>query len=158
MQLSIVSLAPTTHATAGIQQGLTPGFTEYCVPADPGPTVYPGLMWGDISVKRAGNLLPLDVHMCQGSDQRCPGLLDGDLPRDLQEKCPLQSWAVPRAVPWTSQSTKLNPRASPRYPRVVGAGLQLIAAYTGKLGHKNVCSRMTEQQINWNMLIMLVVC
>ena len=33
--------------------------------------------------------------------------------------------AVPdrnRAVPWTSQSTKLNPWASPRYTQVVGEG------------------------------------
>ena len=26
------------------------------------------------------------------------------------EICPLQSWAVPGAVPWTSKSTKLNPQ------------------------------------------------
>ena len=47
------------------------------------------------------------------------------LPGDLQEKGPPQSRM--------SQSTtkyKLNPRASPRYPRIVGAErLQLIAAF-----------------------------
>ena len=53
---------------------------------------------------------------------RCPGLWEGDLPRDLQEKSPLQSRSVPRAVPWTSQNTKLNPWTSPRYPWVVGIG------------------------------------
>ena len=47
---------------------------------------------------------------------------------NLQEKCPPQSWVVPGAVPWTSQSTKFNPQASRRYPQVVGSGIQLIAA------------------------------
>ena len=79
-------------------------------------------MWGDISVKRAGNLLPQDVHICWDSDQRRPGLTlwSEDLPGYLQEKFPPQSMAVPAAVPWTSQSTKLNTLASPRYPRIVG--------------------------------------
>ena len=81
---------------------------------------YPGLMRGDISVKRDGNLLPPNVHICQNSVQRRSGLWGRDLPGDLQEKFPPKSWAVPGAVPWTSQSTKLNPLASPRYFLAVG--------------------------------------
>ena len=81
---------------------------------------YLGLTRGDISIKMAGNLLPQDVHICWDSDKRRPGLWGGVLPEDLQEKCPPQSRAVPGAVPWTSQSTKLNSRANPRYPWIVG--------------------------------------
>ena len=68
------------------------------------------------------NILRPGIHVCWDSDQRCLELWGVDLPGDLQEKCPPppQSRAVPGAVPWTSQSTKLNLWGSPRYPGVVG--------------------------------------
>ena len=71
------------------------------------PGTYPGFTRGDISVKRAGNLLPRVVHICQDSDQRHPGLWGGDLPGDLQEKCPRQypglylgHHKVQKWIPW----------------------------------------------------------
>ena len=93
---------------------------------------YPGLMQGNISIKRAGNLLHRVVNICQYSDQRRPGSWgrETDLPMDLQEKCPPQSRAITRTVPWTSQSTKLNPWASPHYHRVVGARVTIDSRIT----------------------------
>ena len=44
------------------------------------------------------------------------GVLGGDLPGDLQENCPPQSKAVPGAVPWMSQGTKLIPGQVPAIP------------------------------------------
>ena len=127
MQLSIVSL-PSPHYLGNSRDLAGTYLGIYRILCPHRPSTYPGLMRGDLSVKRARNLLPRDVHICRDSDQRRPGLWGGDLPGALQEKCPPQSRAVTGAVPWTSQSTKLNPRASPHYPRVVGPGLQLITA------------------------------
>ena len=125
-QLSIVSCPPYPGNSRDLA-GALPRDLQNMWPRRPGS--YPGLMRGDISVKRAGSLLLQDVRICQDSDQRHQGLWGGDLPRDLQEKCSLQSWEIPRSVPWTSQSTKLNLQASPPYPRgSAGSGLQLIAA------------------------------
>ena len=116
----VINCIPGPHylGNSGDLAGTYPGIYRILCPRRPG--TYPGLMRGDISVKKARNLLLRDVHICQDSDQRCPGLWGGDLPGDLQEKCPPQSRAVPEAVPWISQSTKLNPLASPRYPQEVG--------------------------------------
>ena len=56
-------------------------------------------MRGDISLKRAGNL-PQDFHICREAlIKGARGYGAGDLPVDLQEKCPPHSRAVPRAVP-----------------------------------------------------------
>ena len=52
------------------------------------PGTYPGLMRGDISVKRAGNLLPRDVETLTKGAR---GYGAGTYPGDLQEKCPPQS-------------------------------------------------------------------
>ena len=92
-------------------------------------------MSGDISVERAGILLTREGRICRDSDQRRPGLWGGDLPGDLQEKIAPQSRAIPGAVPWTSKSTKLNPRASPRYPRVVGGGVTIDSHITYAASH-----------------------
>ena len=97
MQLSIVSPAPYYLGNSGDLAGTYPGIYRILCPRRPGN--YLGLTWGDISIKRAGNLLPRDVHICRDSDQRYLGLWGGDLPRDLQEKFPPQSRAVPGAVP-----------------------------------------------------------
>ena len=106
MQLSIVSLAP--HYPGNCRD-LNGGFTEFCVPR---PGTYPGVMRGDISIKRAGNLQP-GMSTYADSDQRHPGL-----------------WGFTRKTsPAVLGSTRgctlditkyLNPWASPRYPRVVG--------------------------------------
>ena len=63
----------------------------YCILCPRRPRTYPGLMRGDIFIKKAGNLLPQDVHICRDSDQRCPGLWGGNIPGYLQEKCTPQS-------------------------------------------------------------------
>ena len=126
--LIFVSPAPHYPGNSGDLVGTYPGIYRILCPRRPG--TYPGLTRGDISIKRAGNLLPRDVHICRDSDQRGLQLWGGDLPGDLQEKRPPQSRAVPGAVPWTSQRTKLNPRVSPRYPRVVGAGITIDSRIT----------------------------
>ena len=119
---AVINCTPGPHypGNSGDLAGTHPWIYRILCPRR--PRTYPGLMRGDLSVKRASsrNLLPRNVNICWDSDQRRPGLWGGDLPGDLQEKCPPQSRAVPGAVPWTSQSTKLNPRASPHYPKVVG--------------------------------------
>ena len=58
--------------------------------------------------------------------QRCPGLWGGGLQEFTRKNegfTRKMSPTVPRAVPWTSQSTKLNAQVSPRYPRVVGVAV-----------------------------------
>ena len=62
------------------------------------------------------------LHECLDSNQRCLGLWDGNLSRDLQSQAGYM-WMY-------LESTKLNTRASLRYHRIVrggGLGLQLIS-------------------------------
>ena len=101
---------PHSLGNSGDLVGTYPGIYRILCPCRPG--TYPGLTRGDISFNGAGNLLPWSIY--------AGPLIKGarDLPGGLQEICPPQSQAVPGGVPWTSQSTKLNPLAS---PRVVGA-------------------------------------
>ena len=118
---SSVSPAPTNRTIAGIQRDLPWDLRNIVSPQTR------DLPWACARryfyQKGLKYTTPGCPHICQDSDQRRPGLWGRNLPGDLQEKCPPQSQAVPRAVPWTSQSTKLNPRVSSRYPWVVGAGV-----------------------------------
>ena len=91
-------------------------------PCRPRTYVYPGLMWGDISVKRAANLLPLDVHIYAGTLTKSARGYGAGMYLGIYKKNPCSPGQYPGLYPWTSLSTKLNPRASPGYPRVVGAG------------------------------------
>ena len=122
MQLSIASLAPTTQAIAEFQQRLAQGFTEYCVPADPGPTR--GLCGDrDTCFKMAGNLLLWDVCICWDSDQMCQGYGAGTNAGIYRKKCPLQSWAVPRATHMYASGVtkyKIESPGKSRHSRVVG--------------------------------------
>ena len=86
MHYAVNNCIPSPHYL-GISRdlaGTNPGISRILCPRRPG--TYPGLMRGDISLKRAWNLLPRDVRICQDSDQRCPELWGWDLPRDLQER------------------------------------------------------------------------
>ena len=120
MWLSIVSLAPHYPGNSRVLAGTYPAYSQFIV--SPQTRNLPRAYAGRYFLQKVQKSALGWSHMQIYSDQRCPGLWGGDLPGDLQEKCPLQSRAVPGAVPWTSQSTKLNPRASPRYPQVVEGG------------------------------------
>ena len=144
-------LGPHYPGNSGDLAGTYLGIYRILCPRRPG--TYPGLMQGDISVKRAGNILPRDVHTCQDSDQRRPGLWDRDILRDLQEKFPLQSrqytglyikhhkvqtapcaawrtdiWIAKSLPELSSGETKIeSPGKSLLSPGSGGPGLQLIA-------------------------------
>ena len=94
----------------------------------PGPT--PGLC-GEIFPSKG---LEIYYHgmsaYAENSDQRRPELWSGDLPWDLQEKCSPPP-AVPRAIPWTSQSTKLISRQVPAIPKLQGAGFTIDSCIIG---------------------------
>ena len=133
-RLSILSPAPHYPGNSHVRAGTYPGIYRILCPHR--PRTYPGLMRGDIYIKKADNLLSLDVSICQDSDQRCPGLWGGELRGDLQEKCPRSSGYYPGLYLGYHKVQKFNPRASPRYCRVVGvggSGLQLIVALEGTL-------------------------
>ena len=77
------------------------------------PWSYPRLMQGDISFKRAGSIIPGCPHM-PGLWQKVPGDGAGTYLGIYKRNVPHSPRQYPgaRAVPWMSQSTKLNPQAS----------------------------------------------
>ena len=78
MRLSIVSPAPHYSGNSRDLAGTYPGIYRILCPRRRG--TYPRLMREDVSVKRAGNLLPRDVCICRDSDQRHPGYGAGPYP------------------------------------------------------------------------------
>ena len=129
MQLSIVSPAPlTTRAIAGIQWGLTRGFTEYCVPADPGPT--PGLC-GEIFLSKG---LVVEIYYPGMSTyagtltKDARGYGAGTYPGIYKKNVPRSPGQYPGLYLGHHKVQNLIPRQVPTIPGQWGPGLQLITA------------------------------
>ena len=100
MQLSIVSPAPHYPGNSGLLAGTYLGDLQNIV----------FLQTWDLPQGYAGR------YFIQKGQKYYPG---SKMSKNVKNVT-LQSRAVPGAIPWMSQSTKLNPGASPRYPRLVG--------------------------------------
>ena len=118
---AVINCIPGPHYkdNSGDLVGTYPGIYRILCPRRLG--TYPGLICGEIFWSKG-----LEIYYPGMSTYARTLLCGGDLPRDLQEKCAPQS----QAVPWTSQSTKFNPWASPRYPRVVGVWVTIDSSIT----------------------------
>ena len=131
MLLPIVSPAPTILAIAG-SSGDSPGDLQNLR--------YPRLYAGRYFLRKGCKSTPESTPWCICCDSRTKvlGVRGGDLPGDLQEK----SRAVPGAVPWRSQSTKLNPCKSPLSPGS-GAGVTIDSRITLQVLFHNLLNEKT---------------
>ena len=92
----------------GQKRGLTRRFTEYCVTADPEPTL---CLCREIFPSKGLEIYYAGMSTYAGTlTKGTQGYGAGTYP-GITRKCPLQPWVL---APWASQSTKLNFRASPR--------------------------------------------
>ena len=107
MQLSIVSPAPHYLRNSGDLVG------TYLRNR---PGTYPGLVRGDISVKRAENLLLQDVRICRDSDKGAQVMGQGPTRGFTRKMYPAVPGSI-QAVPWTSKKYKIeSPGKSPLSP------------------------------------------
>ena len=82
IRLSIVSPAPDYPGNSGDLAGTYPGIYRILCPHRPG--TYPGDMQGDISIKRAGNLLYAEILTKGTQGYRAgtyPGIYKQNVPR-----------------------------------------------------------------------------